>query len=100
RATCALRKIFGGFLFANRVCLFAYRGLTNRENTLLNLAGLCALGVALFPEQIVVSQAATDPRIAELFKTCPAVELWAKDPPPPIHYPSAIVFFLLRALVP
>jgi len=98
-ATFPMRTIFVGFLFAISVCLFAYRGLTNRENTLLNLAGLCALGVALFPEQIVVSQAATDPRVALLFETCPAVELWAKDPPPPIHYPSAVALFVLLAIV-
>lgn len=98
-ATFPMRTIFVGFLFAISVCLFAYRGLTNRENTLLNLAALCALAVALFPEQIVVSQAATDPRVADLFKTCPAVELWAKDPPPPIHYPAAVVLFVLLAIV-
>lgn len=98
-ATFPMRTIFVGFLFAISVCLFAYRGLTNRENTLLNLAGLCALGVALFPEQIVVSQGATDPRIAQLLMNCPAIASWAADPPPPVHYPSAVVLFVLLSIV-
>src|SRR5262245_35522282 len=98
-ATFPMRTIFVGFLFAISVCLFAYKGLTGLENNLLNAAGLCALAVALFPEQLVASAAAAEPRVADLFQTCPAVAQWAQDPPPRIHYPAALVLFVLLAIV-
>jgi hypothetical protein len=43
------RVMFVGILFALGSFLFLYKGFSNRENIALNLAGLFALGVALFP---------------------------------------------------
>ncbi len=45
----ALRNLFVGFLFAVGVCLYLYKGFTDRENIVLNVAGALALGVAIFP---------------------------------------------------
>ncbi|WP_113961683.1 hypothetical protein [Roseimicrobium gellanilyticum] len=44
-----MRDWFVGLLFVVGVMLFLYRGFTSAENNALNLAGLCAVGVALFP---------------------------------------------------
>ena len=76
-----------------------YKGLTNLENILLNVAGICALAVAIFPEGISPTEAASDPRVAQLFQSCPAIETWAKLPPLHIHYPAAVLLFVLLALV-
>jgi hypothetical protein len=43
------RVLFVGTLFALGSFLYLYRGFSKREDIALNLAGLCALGVALFP---------------------------------------------------
>src|SRR5262245_37101929 len=45
------RVVFVGLLFALGVALILYRGFTNGENWLLNLAGAAALVAALFPMQ-------------------------------------------------
>lgn len=44
-----MRVWFVGLLFGIGTCLILYRGFSNRENWLLNLAGLAALCVAVFP---------------------------------------------------
>jgi hypothetical protein len=43
------RVLFVGILFALGSFLYLYKGFSKREDIALNLAGLCALGVALFP---------------------------------------------------
>ena len=43
------RDCFVGGLFAVAACLYLYKGFSSRENVALNLAGLFALGVAIFP---------------------------------------------------
>lgn len=43
------RTFFVGLLFAIGVCLCLYKGFTNWENYALNMAGIFAIGVALFP---------------------------------------------------
>jgi hypothetical protein len=40
---------FVGVLFAVGVCLFIYQGYSREENLALDVAGVCALGVALVP---------------------------------------------------
>ncbi len=47
-----MRVWFVGFLFAIGAFLYLYKGFTQRENIALNLAGLFAAGVALFPMDI------------------------------------------------
>ncbi|MFK8101252.1 MAG: hypothetical protein AB8G15_01960 [Saprospiraceae bacterium] len=44
-----LRTFFVGNLFAIGVSLYLYKGYSNRENIALNLAGIFAIGVAVFP---------------------------------------------------
>ena len=44
-----MRDVFVGILFAVGVILVVYRGVTRPESYALNLAGLLALGIALFP---------------------------------------------------
>jgi hypothetical protein len=46
-----MRTWFVGFLFAIGACLYLYKGFSDRENIALNIAGLSALGVAVFPLQ-------------------------------------------------
>jgi hypothetical protein len=98
-ATFPMRTIFVGYLFAIGVSLFAYKGLTNLENTLLNVAALCAVTVAIYPERLALADAATYPQVALLFESCPAVKEWARWPSPPIHYIAAITLFVLLAIV-
>lgn len=98
-ATFPMRTIFVGYLFSIGVGLFAYKGMTNLENLLLNAAAICAFVVAIFPEGISITEAATDPRVAQLFDSCPAVKDWARIPSLPIHYIAAIILFVLLAIV-
>ncbi len=98
-ATFPMRTIFVGFLFAIAICLYAYKGLTPLENTLLNLAAFCAFLVALFPVPLVPDDAGRDPQVAQLFAACPAVKAWAGDTHLPIHFPAAIAVFVLLAAV-
>lgn len=98
-ATFPMRTIFVGFLFAIAICLYAYKGLTPLENTLLNLAAICAFLVALVPERLTLADAELDPQVKLLFNTCPAVIAWASDSHLPIHFMAAIVLFVLLAAV-
>jgi hypothetical protein len=44
-----MRDIFVGGLMATGAALYLYKGFSNGENRALNLAGLLALAVAIFP---------------------------------------------------
>jgi hypothetical protein len=44
-----MRNEFVGILFAVDTILFLYQGITRLEDYALNLAGVFALGIALFP---------------------------------------------------
>ena len=79
-ATFPMRTIFVGFLFAIGVGLYAYKGLTPLENTLLNAAAICASLVAIYPERLSITEAGSDPWLEQLFESCPAVETWASLP--------------------
>ena len=46
-----MRTWFVGILFAIGAFLYLYKGFSNKENWALNIAGICALGVAIFPTQ-------------------------------------------------
>ena len=41
--------VFVGVLFAVGAFLYLYKGFSNRENIALNIAGILAIGIALFP---------------------------------------------------
>jgi hypothetical protein len=98
-ASFPVRTVFVGFLFAIGVFLFAYKGLTPLENTLLNFAAVCAALVAIFPERLSLAEAASDPQVAQLFENCPAVKAWAAQPSWPVHYAAAVLLFVLLAVV-
>jgi len=44
-----MRDWFCGILFATGICLYLYKGFTDEENIVLNISGVLALGVAVFP---------------------------------------------------
>jgi hypothetical protein len=71
------RDVFVGVLFLVGGFLYLYKGYSRRENWLLNIAGVCAWGVALFP---------TDWKGKEPFDF-------------PYHVTFAIAFFACIALV-
>jgi hypothetical protein len=47
----SMRDWFVGILFAVGVFLYLYKGFSNKENYALNLAGIMAVGVAIFPKE-------------------------------------------------
>jgi len=99
-ATFPMRTIFVGYLFAIGFGLYLYKGLTPLENWLLNVAGICTVLLAVFPERITTAEAATDSRIALLFQNCPAVEQWAEVQTLwLIHYAAGIGLFVMLAVV-
>lgn len=97
-ASFPMRTIFVGFLFATAAALYAYKGLTPRENLLLNLAAICAAVVAIYPERLP-ADAAGDERLARLFEMCSSIPMWAQQPRPPVHYIAAVTLFVLLAIV-
>lgn len=99
-ATFPMRTIFVGYLFAIGFGLYLYKGLTPLENRLLNVAGVCTVLLAIFPERITTAEAATDSRIALLFQNCPAVEQWAEVQTLwLIHYAAGAGLFVMLAVV-
>lgn len=98
-ATFPMRTIFVGFLFAIAVGLYVYKGLTRLENTLLNVAAICMSLVAIYPEQLIIKKDDINPRLAQLFESCPAIEEWATLPSLPIHFIAAAFLFVLLAIV-
>ncbi len=71
-----MRVWFVGLLFALGTCLVLYKGYTRLEDRLLNVAGIFAIGVALFPMCWEIA--------------CPS---WG------LHYIFAVGFFSLLAVV-
>jgi hypothetical protein len=102
-AQCAafpMRTYFVGGLFAIAAGLYVYKGLTNRENLLLNLAAVCAVFVAIFPERITPQEMLQDPRIVKLIHDCPAVKAWVDQQAAlPIHFMSAAALLILLGIV-
>lgn len=88
-----IRNHFVGTLSAIGICLIAYRGFTDWENWLLNVAGLAVIGVAMFPT--TVDQA---PRMT--LQQGAAANLHAKAGQMiSIHGACAITFFICLAVV-
>jgi hypothetical protein len=80
--TC-MGDVFVGFMCADAMCLFAYRGFDKKDNWAANLAAFFALGVAIVPTKFVevVSDCTTMPWFTNLV----------------IHLTSAAAFFLVLA---
>jgi hypothetical protein len=79
------RTIFVGTYFVVGACLIAYRGFSNEENWALNIAGLLAWGVALFPMECTND--------IECLRSC------AGQGHSLIHGTCGVVFLLLLAYV-
>jgi hypothetical protein len=77
-----LRVIFVGLLFLLGGLLIAYRGFTNPDNWIHNLAGIAAWGVAIFPMKCPHSES-------------PLHDLCFSVGPSFLHYSSALVLFAL-----
>jgi hypothetical protein len=106
-ASFPMRTIFVGVLIAIAAALWFYKGLTDLENGLLNLAAVFALVVAMVPENLEVKRTAADPippRVEQLYASCPAVATWAQRQDEfkkqhdirawPYHYVSAVLMFV------
>ncbi len=76
-----MRTFFAGGPCTVATGLHLCKGLTRRENTLLNTAAICALIVAIVPERITAKDLAGDERVMQLVKDCPAVLEWAGRQP-------------------
>lgn len=93
-----MRDVFVGTLCAIAVFLLAYRGYDRTDNRLANVAGLCALLVALFPTPEASREAADTgvraPDSVTFFSGAdapdPALVGW-------LHFASAAVFFVILA---
>jgi hypothetical protein len=77
-----VRVVFVGILFAISFFLILYRGSSNTENWVLNIAGLCAVLIALFPTQI-----------PEYCTNC------GSDAYSFVHNPMAVLLFVCMAFV-
>jgi hypothetical protein len=77
-----VRVVFVGILFAIGFFLILYRGSSNTENWALNIAGLCAVLVAIFPTQIPA-----------YCRNC------GSDAYSVVHNPIAVVLFVCMAFV-
>jgi hypothetical protein len=93
-----MREVFVGSLCAIAVFLVCYKGYQRRDNFAANLAGFCALLVALFPTR-EQSREAVDTGVpaidsATLFSSAnapdPAFVSW-------VHFTSAVIFFATLA---
>jgi hypothetical protein len=99
-ASFPMRTWFVGFLFAIGVGLYLYKGITDLENLLLNVAGVCAVLVAVFPQRLVAADADRDAGLRQLFESCLAVRQLAEMPQGlPIHYMAAVLLFAVLAVV-
>ncbi len=84
-----MRNVFVGILISAGISLYLYKGYSQRENISLNLAGILAIGVAIFPTRI-------PEKIQELAPP------WLPAEPfiaPMIHGFCAIAFFIAIAFV-
>jgi len=77
------RDVFVGSLFAIGAASYLYKGYSTAENIAMNLAGLCALGVAIFPTNC--------PKVDGIVCTAKSYS--------DIHMVFAVLFFLLIAIV-
>lgn len=90
------RDLFVGILAAISFCLIIYTGFRGRENWLLNFAGIFLAGVAFFPmgwpeplNSTVCEAAGFKPFEPSMFLGFPL----------PVHFASAIAFFIAIMLV-
>ncbi|MEO7998852.1 MAG: hypothetical protein ABI852_15485, partial [Gemmatimonadaceae bacterium] len=90
------RDFFVGGLLAAATCLYAYKGFSAKENIVLNVAAVLAVGVALLP----TAHGDVARNSADAIKSCVAFmgENYTDSTlRPKLHIASAISFFLCLA---
>ena len=86
----SMRDVFVGILAATGVFLFCYRGPDWQDNILTNIAGLCAIGIGLFPMEPQYV-----PLILEKFKGVLSPDCYSNHGPLGFHIYIVAVFFLI-----
>lgn len=95
-----MREVFVGSLCAIAVFLVCYKGYQRRDNIAANIAGSCALLVALFPTR-ERSREAVDTGIPAIDSATLFSSANAPDPAfvSYVHFTSAVIFFATLALM-
>ena len=91
------RDLFVGCLAMIGVCSVIYSGFGKLENWLLNIAGICLIGVAFFPMGWPEPQVLTSCRAISGFQEFEASEMLGL--PLAIHFIAAIIFFIAIMVV-
>jgi hypothetical protein len=85
----SMRDVFVGVLAATGVFLFCYRGPEKQDNILTNIAGLCSIGIALFPTEPIYHKL-----ISERYNTS-SLECYSNHGPLGFHIYVVAAFFLI-----
>ena len=85
----SMRDIFVGVLAATGVFLFCYRGPDKKDNFWTNVAGLCAVGIALFPTDPIYHE-----RISSQYAIS-SVDCYSNHGPLGFHIYVVAAFFLI-----
>lgn len=86
----SMRDVFVGTLAAIGVFLFCYRGPDTQDNVLTNVAGLCAVGIGLFPTERVYH-----PVILQRFANVLSPDCYSNQGPIGFHIYIVAAFFLI-----
>ena len=86
----SMRDVFVGTLAAIGVFLFCYRGPDKQDNVLTNIAGLCAIGIGLFPTERIYH-----PLIVQRFANVLSPECYSNHGPLGYHIYIVAAFFLI-----
>jgi len=85
----SMRDVFVGVLAATGVFLFCYRGPDKKDNFWTNVAGLCAVGIALFPTDPIYHE-----RISSQYAIS-SVDCYSNHGPLGFHIYVVAAFFLI-----
>ena len=86
----SMRDVFVGIMVATGVFLFCYRGPDRQDNILTNIAGLCSIGIGLFPMEPQYV-----PLILEKFKSVLSPDCYSTHGPLGYHIYIVAAFFLI-----
>ena len=86
----SMRDVFVGVLVATGVFLFCYRGPDRQDNILTNIAGLCSIGIGLFP-----TEQKYHPLIVERFAKVLSPDCYSNHGPLGFHIYVVAAFFLI-----
>ena len=86
----SMRDVFVGTLAAIGVFLFCYRGPDKQDNILTNIAGLCAVGIGLFPTERIYH-----PLIMARFVNVLSPDCYSNHGPLGFHIYIVGAFFLI-----